>query len=167
MQILFISALLLIAIFFLFGARRHSQASIALNSYLKQFGKLAENETVPVSVLEDLQAMFKDACHPCASLSITRSILRYRLDKEFRYSQNEMRPIELDGVDEAGLEQLSTTVVALFRYASYAIPGGFVTRKLLERMAEPVEKRKAKFLMMATYGTAHTGFIHGAAANTR
>jgi hypothetical protein len=132
-QILIISGLLVWAALLLFTARQYSRASKALDVYMDRFGKLTDDDRVPVLVLERLHTFFKDACHPCASIIITITLLRFAFSKDLHLQKREVS--ELKGLDAKVLKKIADTAAALYIYASYAIPGGFITRILVRHFS--------------------------------
>jgi hypothetical protein len=155
-QLLCTSLLVLVAICFFGSAIRHAQAIKAADVYLHNFSELTDNENVPVSILETLHKGFKSACHPCATLYLATSVIRYRYDADFRAKvENQEKPKHLENLDRATASKLSATVVSLYLYASYSVPIlGMLIRPLIFKTAQKsqsedrkVVSEKAKFFM--------------------
>lgn len=146
LQLLFISSLIVAVVCLLFSALRHAHAVKTADAYLVQFAKLADDDRVPIEVLERLHKMFQTACHPCAALYVTFSILRYRSDKNYRRQLDSKHPPAIEKLSPAVSREVSRAFVLLFTYATYSLPLiGIFSRRLISSMGrKPEDKRKTK-----------------------
>jgi hypothetical protein len=142
-QLVCISTLVLVAIYFLTSAWRHSEAIKAADIYLEKFSNLADNTNVPFELLESLHGAFKSSCHQCAALYVVVSAFRYKFDRRYRKEvATAERPKHIENIDPKTVAQISETIASLFLYSSYSIPFfGILARPLIKRA---LNKAKSK-----------------------
>jgi hypothetical protein len=165
-QVLCTSGLLLIAAFFLFGALRNYQARQAVDIYVKNFSELADDENVPLPILESLHLAFKTSCHSCAVLFVLRSAIGYKFSPSYRKLVEEKeQPRHLENLDPKVIAKISATIVSLFLYTTYSVPIlGLIARPILKKAAQKsqdgdrgqMSRRVKLFVFSAEHAAANT-----------